>query len=273
MTVAGDPPFVSAVSDGVEVTAYWPVEPTPFVPEGSVADGIARVLVTFPDGSSATLVYRSTFGLVGYGVQPDNAYVLPGELGPTPIMFVHGSAGVERNYIVGAGPVTHVIDPSGERLQVWRALRISGQMAPSHWLLRRVGQWAVLVGLPEERWAEEVADSIVVHLDETGMPWVEARGRFESSGSAGEGGGAQLTIGDRDPTPRSLLPASEFFVTVELDPFGCMKSQEDSFVYDTGEAYAVLCVAGGNVLAVINGDQTVVESLVGSFEVTDFRAA
>jgi hypothetical protein len=270
MTVAGDPPFVTAVSDGIEIEASWPAEPTPFVPDANVADGIAHAALTFPNGATATLVYRSTFGLVDYGVQPDDAWVLPNEVGPTPIAFVHGPAGVERNYVLGAEPVAHVPSSSGERLPVWQAVRISGQIAPSHWLVHRVGSWTVLVGLPGVRWAEEIGTSIVIHLDTDGMPWIETLGRIRPSTSAGEGGGAQLTIADRDPTPRSLLPASEFFLTVEMSPFGCDEGAESTGSNGRGDMFAVLCLGGGNVLAEINGDRQPVESLIEDVRIEDF---
>jgi hypothetical protein len=261
---------VTAVSDGIEIEASWPVEPTSFVPDANVADGVARAALTFPNGATATLVYRSTFGLLDYGVQPDDAWVLRGEIGPTPIMFVHGPAGVEGNYALGGEPVSHARSASGQRLPVWQAVRIGGQVAPSHWLVHRVDSWTVLVGLPEERWAVEVATSIVIHVDASGMPWVEALGRLELSASAGEGGGAQLTIADRDPTPSALLPASEFFLTVEMSPFGCDEGAQTTGSNGRGDMFAVLCLGGGNVLAEINGDRQPVESLIEDIHIEDF---
>ncbi|HWL89984.1 MAG TPA: hypothetical protein VNP90_01355, partial [Actinomycetota bacterium] len=91
MNVTGDPPFVRAVRDGVTVEPSRQVEPRPFIPEAVVVGGIARVPLTFPDGTAVTLIYPSTFGLVDHGVQPDTAYDSK-RTGLVPIMFVHGPA-------------------------------------------------------------------------------------------------------------------------------------------------------------------------------------
>jgi hypothetical protein len=129
MNVTGDPPFVRAVRDGVTVTYSQPIQPAPFVPVAQVADGIARVPVTFPDGATATLVYPAPLDLAGFGVQPDNTYTtgadtsVGGGTGLLPIVFIHGPIGVEHNYVSGSEPIRLIEGPGGESLEYGRRSR------------------------------------------------------------------------------------------------------------------------------------------------------
>jgi hypothetical protein len=276
MNVTGDPPFVRAVRDGATVDYSEPIDPTPCVPTAVVADGMARVPLTFPDGTAVTLTYPSIFGLVNHGVQPDTAYDSK-RTGLVPIMFVHGPAGAEERYLRGVSPVANAAGPDGTLIPLWEAVPLhESSIDPTHWLVRRAGSWSVLVGVRDLGLADEVATSIAVHLAKTGMPWIQPIGEFSLSPFAGEGGGTVLTIGDHEPSPRSLRLDRDFanFATIELTPRACDERIEERSLDVNGKnLFGTLCRADGRVIVSIHAERTFANGLLEDLRMEDFRQA
>ncbi len=76
-------------------------EPIPFVPEPTIEGATARLDVTWPDGSAATLAYPAELDLGSGGIQPDVSYVWADDPPPRhPIVFLHGPPGVEAWMVV-----------------------------------------------------------------------------------------------------------------------------------------------------------------------------
>lgn len=278
--IYGDRAFVASVIDGlriedVQLPATDP-DPVPFVPETQAAGGVTRASLTFPDGSAVSLAYPSAFGLVDHGVQPDTAYENK-RTGLVPIMFVHGPAGAEGRYLRGVSPVANAVGPDGESVPLWEAVPLhESSIDPTHWLVRRAGSWSVLVGVRDPMLADEVAASIAVHLAETGMPWIQPLGEFSLSPFAGEGGGTVLTIGDREPSPRSLRLDRDFanFATIEITPRTCdERIEERSLDVDGKNLFGTLCRAAGRVIVSIHAERTFANGLLENLRVEDFRQA
>lgn len=74
----------------------------PFVPVPAVDGGTARLEMTWPDGSTATLTYPAELDLLSTGVQPDLSYAWADDPpADHPIVFLHGAPGVEAKYVEG----------------------------------------------------------------------------------------------------------------------------------------------------------------------------
>jgi hypothetical protein len=274
--------FAIGPGERSRLLAYRPpsieeIEPSPFVPESVVEGGVARVALTFPDGATATLVYPEALQLARFGVQPDNTYTsgdnssVGGGTGLVPIVFIHGPIGVEHDYVSGSEPVRRIEGVGGELLELWEAIPLgASSVAADHWLLHRVGDWTVLVGIAEPIEAHDVARSLIVHVASTGMPWVEARNGFELSPFAGELGGTNLTIGDIEPAPNLISFEDPGFPFIEIHFFECRDGSRD--VSADGE-HATLCTGGGHVVVTLSGERNRVQPLLDGIRIADFRPA
>jgi hypothetical protein len=178
-----------------------PAEPTPFVPEAWIEDGVLHAPVTFPDGSSATLAYPAELDLGSRGLQPDVSYIWRDDPPPRfPILFLHGPEGVEAPYLKGRGP--QATYPADEGIAaLWAALetRFTAERGLGWWLVYRTGAWSVLVPLADQSDAEVVASSLSIRESDTGLPVVLASGPIELAAGFGESEGATLTIADAAP--------------------------------------------------------------------------
>jgi len=275
-SIYGDRAFVTALQEGVTVESPRQVDPEPFIPEAEVTRGLARVPLTFPDGSAVTLTYPSTFGLVAHGVQPDTAYESK-RTGLVPIMFVHGPAGAEGRYLRGVSPVASEAGPDGEVVPLWEAVPLhESSIDPTHWLVRHAGSWTILIGVRDPVVADEVAASVDVHVSVTGMPWIEPLGGYSLSPFAGEGGGTVLTIGDLEPSPRSqrLIPDFANFATVEITPRPCNATLEERSLDVNGQnLYGTLCLADGRVIASVYAERAFADGLIDTMRIDTYEPA
>jgi tricorn protease-like protein len=121
-----------------------PSEPTPFVPEPPIEGAIARLDVTWPDGSSATLVYPAELDLTSRGVQPDVSYAWADDPpADHPIVFVHGPPGAEAAYVEGE-PQPRLPLPDGGEATLWAG---SESQLTGH---REIGVWLAPNGVVDD---------------------------------------------------------------------------------------------------------------------------
>jgi hypothetical protein len=205
-----------------DIPAMLP-EPTPFVPEAWIEEGIVHAPVTFPDGSSATLAYPAEIDLISMGLrlQPDVSYIWRDDPPPRfPILFVHGPEGVEAAYVEGPDP--QATYPAGNgTAALWTATptEFTADRGVGWWLVFRAGAWSVLVSLADESDAETVARSVSIQESDTRLPVVFASGPIELAEGFGESEGPTLTIADAVPEPNAV---SDLVTgTVFLSPDGC----------------------------------------------------
>ena len=221
---------------------------TPFVPEVTVSDGMVHMPLTFPDGSTTTLVYPESLALAGRGVQPDVSYLWLDDPPPRyPILFLHGPDEAVAPYVVGEGPLETFAASDGSTVELWEASR---PIAPHRiseipfWLVYRTVSWSVLVSVAVRSTAATVAAG--VGLDETadGYPVVRVDGPIALSSEFGEGEGPEMTFGDAQPAP-GAIDIGEPFKLVTVAPQACSGPEVDST--DDGTWSAMVCLAGGAV--------------------------
>jgi hypothetical protein len=156
-------------------------------------------------------------------------------------------------------------------VELWEAIPLgASSIDADHWLLHRVGDWTVLVGIAEPIEADDVARSLIVHVASTGMPWVEARNGFELSAFAGELGGTNLTIGDLEPAPNLTRFEDPDFPFIEINFFEC---RDGSREVSTDGEHATLCTGDGRVAVTLSGQREDVRRLVDGIRVEDFQPA
>jgi hypothetical protein len=170
---------VGGFSAGPESTTPQAASPSPspsYLPIGerwtplTYAEGDRSVMaVTFPDGTSAELVYPPALGLERLSVYPDTY----AEGGPKRCGFpVHASRYDPRDvWITGEAPLAEHVRPDGATVALWEGTR---DHRPYDYLVYRFGSWTVLVpcrGPVDEEalavWAEnlhgrESADGLLV---------------------------------------------------------------------------------------------------------------
>lgn len=251
-----------------------PVEPTRFAPEVTVEGDIARVDVTFPDGSEATLAYPDRLGLISRGVQPDVSYVWIDDPPPRfPIVFLHGPRGIETSFIRGTKPEAVYTLPDGSEVELWPAVETDYTTLREidRWLSYRTPSWSVLVSLGYQSnaavrstAAEQLSAALSIVESRTGLPVITATGPIELAEGFGESEGAVLAIGDGSPRPDTATLDGTIF----LSPDGCSGGPEHE-----GRGYGSNCLAGGNVFASIYGDERFVDAVLDGLQVEAFTPA
>jgi hypothetical protein len=187
-----------------------------FVPR-TTREGNRTVLpVTFPDGSTAELVYPTALGLAGMGVQPDVSLLRVREPGPR-YELVFSRGGPVAGLLKGDRPVGRYRTTKGRPVQLWAAVEHPGVLSGyGYWLDYRIGAWTVLAGVADRAMAAEVARNLDGRQTGDGFVVIQARGPFALSRVYGEGRGAQLTIGDRNPLPDAIV--SDPWRLIEFSP-------------------------------------------------------
>ena len=166
-----------------------------FVPR-TTREGDRTVLpVTFPDGSTAELVYPTALALAGMGVQPDVSFLRVRDPGPRfELVFARG--GPVPGLLKGDRPVGRYQTAQGRPVQLWRAVENPGVLSGyGYWLHYRIGAWTVLAAVSDRAMAAEVArnlegrqtgDGFVVSRPAAHSPCHESTGRAAAPSSPSE---------------------------------------------------------------------------------------
>lgn len=245
-------------------------EPTPFVPEVVLDGGLARVDVTFPDGSAATLVYPAELELASSGIQPDVSYLWIDDPPPRhPIVFLHGPPGVEADLVEGE-PRAILPLPDGGEATVWVASRsqFTRHREIGWWLVYRTPTWTILASLQVETDAETLASALSVADAETGFPVVTTTDPLALAEYHGESEGPVLTLADTNATP-DLVSSLEG--TIFLSPDGCTGGPE--FDPEQLDYYGSNCLGDGEVFASIYGDKDFIRAVLDGLRVESFNPA
>jgi hypothetical protein len=236
-------------------------DPAPFVPATEMGGDEIRMPVTFPDGSTGTLVYPRELALAEMGVQPDVTYSFR-ERYQGPIVFLHDRDASIRRFVERTEPVAIV--NSDRRIEIWAAR--GNDVDARFWMRVSLPSWTVLVPLEEQGLAEQVATSLDVRETADGFPVVEASGSAALSEGFGEAGGAQLAFGDALAAPDMV---SQLNAVIFLSPDGCSPTTEGP----PYGGYGSSCLGGGTVFASIYGIHGFVPSVIEGLRVEDFRQA
>jgi hypothetical protein len=254
--------------------ASTPVQPRRFVPEMTVEGNIARVDVTFPDGSEATLTYPAELSLLSRGVQPDVSYIWVNDPPPRfPIVFLHGPEGVETSLVTGTEPEAVYTSTDGSEVGLWPAVETDYTTLREigWWLVYRTSSWSVLVSVglqsnaaARSTAAEQLSTALSIVESRTGLPVITATGPVELAEGFGESEGAVLAVGDASPRPDT----ASLDHTVFLSPDGCSGGPEHE-----GRGYGSNCLGEGNVFASIYGDEGFVDAVLEGLRVEAFTPA
>jgi len=240
-------------------------ERRPFIPEPTIEGDTARLDVTWPDGSAATLAYPTALELVSGGIQPEVSYVWKADPPPRhPILFLHGPPGVEAGYVEGDPRATIPI-PGGGEATVWAAAesRFTRNRDIRWWLAYRTESWAILASLEEESDADALAGALSVSESATGFPIVSAAGAVALAEGFGESEGAVLAVGDANAAPD--LVSDLLGGTVFLAPDACSGGPELEL-----DSYGSNCLGEGNVHASVYGDPSFIRSVLEGLIVESF---
>jgi hypothetical protein len=265
--------LLGVADDDPRFVAYRPPAPveelTPFVPTTETVGEGVRMPVTFPDGSTATLVYPQKLALAEMGVQPDVAYAFDGRYQGR-IVFLHDPDASIARFVDPDGPAM-LINSSAGGLEL---LRARGE-DPPYWLRFELTSWTVLVPIEDpmpERAVEraalalEVAGSLTVRETASGFPVIETPGNAELAEGFGEAGGPELTFGDAlaDPDMVSQLDA-----LLILSPDGCDPATAESL----SGGYGSICLGDGAVFGSIYGHREFAMTVEEGLLVEDFDPA
>jgi hypothetical protein len=267
---------------GVRLTTPAPTTATPstapstvppsaagFVPR-TTREGNRTVLpVTFPDGSTAELVYPTALALAGLGVQPDVSFLRVRDPGPR-FELVFSRGGSAPGLLKGDRPVGRYQTAQGRPLQLWRAVENPGVVSASYgyWLEYRIGAWTVLAGVADQAMAAEVARNLDGRQTGEGFVVIQASGPFALSREYGEGRGAQLAIGDRNPLPDAIV--SDPWRLIEFSP--ARGSCHDEGV--SGD-HGTKCLGppGAGIFTNISGDPSWVKAVVRGLQARNVHLA
>jgi hypothetical protein len=244
-------------------------EPTSFEPNVTLDGGVARVNVTFPDGSAATVAYPSDLDLASRGLQPDVSYVWRDDPPSRhPIVFLHGPPGVEKAYVEGDEPTATFPLPGGGEVALWPAGQSESYRLKdiSWWLVYRTGSWSALASLRSEDDAWALASGLAVQEADTGLPFVTTTGPVYLAEHAGEDEGPVLAFGDAQPDPSIV---SDLDGLIFLSPEACSGGPE----FDSPPEYASNCLAEGNVFGGIYGDSGFIRAVLDGLRVESFSHA
>jgi hypothetical protein len=267
----GDPLGAPAPTTATRSTAppsTVPASAVGFVPR-TTREGHRTVLpVTFPDGSTAELVYPTALGLAGMGVQPDVSLLRVRDPGPR-YELVFSRGGPVPGLLKGHRPVGHYQTTKGRPVQLWQAVENPGVLSGyGYWLHYRIGAWTVLAGVSDRAMAAEVARNLDGRQTGDGFVVIQAGGPFALSREYGEGRGAQLAIGDRSALPDAI--AAEPWRVIELSPARGSCHEEGS----SGD-HGTKCLGpgGAGIFANISGDPLWVKAVVKGLEARNVRLA
>lgn len=240
-----------------------------FVPR-TTREGNRTVLpVTFPDGSTAELVYPTALDLAGMGVQPDVSFLRVQDPGPR-FELVFSRGGPVPGLLKGDQPVGHYQTTKGRPVQLWRAVENPGVVSAAYgyWLHYRIGAWTVLAGVTDRAMAAEVARNLDGRQTGDGFVMIQASGPFALSREYGEGRGAQLAIGDRSPLPDAIV--ADPWRLIELSP--ARRSCHDEGV--SGD-HGTRCLGphGAGIFANISGNPSWVKAVVGGLHARNVHLA
>jgi hypothetical protein len=236
----------------------------------TIREGNRTVLpVTFPDGSTAELVYPRALALAGMGVQPDVSFLRVRDPGPR-FELVFSRGGPTPGLLKGDRPVGRYQTAQGRPVQLWPAVENPGVVSASYgyWLHYRIGAWTVLAGVGDRAMAAEVARNLDGRQTGDGFVVVQASGPFALSREYGEGRGAQLAIGDHSPLPSAIV--AEPWRLIELSPARGSCQQEGV----SGE-HGSKCLGpgGAGIFANISGDPLWVKAVVKGLEAKNVHLA
>lgn len=251
-----------------------PQRPTLFLP-ATQRQGDRTVLpVTFPDGSTAELVYPAGLDLASMGVQPDVSLVDSRRpAARSPLVFLHrGTPGPDL--LGGTQPVLRPATRAGRPSEVWEA-RQGSQVAPdqTHWVVSKVASWTVLAPASDLTAAADVASHLDVRETGDGSVVVDAAAPLALSHEFGEGGGVQLAIGDRNPRPDHVDAGSRFRLVLLSPMVRSCRGESPS----TGGESASKCLKApggrGAIFANINGDRRFVKAVFDGLEIKNIHLA
>jgi hypothetical protein len=182
---------------------------TAFVPDTDQVAGEARLALTFPDGTRATLRYPAQLRLAEMGMQPDVTITWEGRWVMPPVVFRYG--GPDPRLLDEASQPETYSAAEGITASLWR----SAAKAPGYenrnvrrWLVFELPTWAVHVPVPDAVTTEHLVSTI--HPQETGDGFIVLRTDPPAALSelSGEGGGSQLTLGDLEPVEGIVRPVA-----------------------------------------------------------------
>jgi hypothetical protein len=262
-------PAPTTVTPSTVASFTVPPSAAGFVPR-TTREGNRTVLpVTFPDGSTAELVYPTALGLAGLGVQPDVSLLRAQDPGPR-YELVFSRGGSVPGLLKGDRPVGRYQTAQGRPVQLWPAVENPGVVSASYgyWLEYRIGAWTVLAGVADRAMAAEVAGNLDGRQTGEGFVVIQASGPFALSREYGEGRGAQLTIGDRNPLPDAVV--AEPWRLIELSPARGSCHEEGS----SGD-HGTKCLGppGAGIFANISGDPLWVKTVVRGLQARNVHLA
>jgi hypothetical protein len=228
--------------------------------------------LTFPDGSTAELVYAPKLELAAMGVQPDVSF-LRRDRPATRFALVFWFGQPDATLFEGDQPLGRYPTLGGGQAELWRAGAAPPPLPPvRYWLVFRLASWTVLAPVSTPAMAAEVVHGLDARETGGGYVVMEAREPYALSREAGEGGGPKLAIGDARPRPEEVDAGSRFRL-ITLRPSRNCRPQGIS---PSGQ-YASICLGttGGGValFAGIDGDRSFVEDVVAGLDARDVRIA
>jgi hypothetical protein len=269
---AGQPGSSAASSSSAATPSTAARRPALFLP-ATQREGDRTVLpVTFPDGSTAELVYPAGLDLARLGLQPDVSVLdRRNPAARSPLVFLHrGAPGPD--VLEGARPVQRPTTPTGRPVEVWRA-RPESAVTPdqAYWVVYEVGSWTVLAPAADLTAATDVARHLDGREASDGSVVVGASAPLALSHEFGEGGGVQLAIGDRNPRP-DQVDAGNRFRLILLSPK--RQACQGKGLSPSGESASKCLRAAGSrgaVLATISGDRRFVKVVFDGLEIKKTR--
>jgi hypothetical protein len=227
---------------------------TRFAPDYTREGDRAYATLTFPNGSRADVSFPVTLRPFVQGVEPHAAWVWRDDPSARhPISFLHGP--LEAASLLTQGPVLERLPSAGE---VDAAL-LAGRDG-DWWLAFELPNWTVLVWVPNQEGAADLARSFAVEEDPYGFPVIRASGPAALAQGFGEGEGPELSMQDPSFSSDGLL---------ELSPEGCSTEPE---VSPTGK-YGSTCLGQGSVFVNVSGSPGWVRGVLAGLVVERFIPA
>jgi hypothetical protein len=246
--------------------------PALFVPATRPEGDRAVLPITFPDGSTAELVYPADLDLARLGLQPDVSIVdRRNPAARSPLVFLHrGAPGPD--VLEGTQPVQRPTTRTGRPVEVWQA-RAESAVTPNqaYWVVYKVGSWTVLAPAADLTVATDVARQLEPREASDGFVVVDAGAPLVLSHEFGEGGGVQLAIGDRNPRPDQVDAGNRFRLIVLSPMRGACQGEGLSPSGDSASKCLRAAGTRGAVLATISGDRRFVKAVFDALEVKKTR--